>query len=148
VSRGSDRAGGAPSPRKERLAAKLRAMERHLGRVEAMLPEHRADLAPMTAACDAVTLHLWQAVQLAIDVAIGECAARGLGTPPDYASAFRLLGDVGTLPRDLAERLVRAVGFRNAVAHAYESLDLGQLWDAGSEGPRDLRAFMAAIAAG
>ncbi len=143
---GSNLPGGPGSPRRDRLAAKLRAMERHLVRVETMLPAARAELIPMTAACDAVTLHLWQAVQLAIDVAVGECAARGLGTPPDYASAFRLLRDVNVLPPELTERLVRAVGFRNVIAHAYESLDLGQLWDAGSEGPRDLRAFMHAIA--
>lgn len=59
MTQGSDRAGGTSPQRRERLAVKLRAMERHLARVEAMLPAERADLAPMTAASDAVTLHLW-----------------------------------------------------------------------------------------
>lgn len=127
---------------------KARAIERHLSRVEAMLPATREAFLPMTPESDAVTLHLWQAVQLAIDLAVAECAARNLGTPADYASAFRALRDAGVLDAPLAERLVRAVGFRNVVAHGYESLDLGLVWQAAREGPADLRSLLTALAAG
>ena len=41
---------------------------------------------------------------------------------------------------------MRAAGFRNAIAHAYENLDLGRVHEAASKGPDDLRAFLGAIA--
>ena len=122
--------------RAERLVDKLRAMR----------PARREDLQPMTDACDAIVLHLWQAVQLAIDLAVAECAARGLATPSTYAAAFRALGDAAVLDPALVDRLVRATGFRNAIAHAYEALDLRRVWDAATEGPADLRAFASALA--
>lgn len=133
--------------RAERLAAKLRAIDQHLARVDAMRQATRSDLAPMTDACDAVVLHLWHAVPLAIDVAVAECVARGLGSPADHGTAFRALSDAAVLEGPFTERLVRAVGFRNVVAHGDEGLDLDQVWLAACEGPDDLRAFAQAVLA-
>ena len=45
----------------------------------------------------------------------------------------------------LADRLARAAGFRNVVAHAYEKLDLERVYVAASTGPADLLAFVAAL---
>ncbi len=38
-----------------------------------------------------------------------------------------------------------AIGFRNIVAHAYETLDMMRVFRAAREGPQDLRAFLAAV---
>jgi len=45
----------------------------------------------------------------------------------------------------LARRLLRAAGFRNVVAHAYAALDMHRVFRAATEGPPDLRAFLAAL---
>jgi uncharacterized protein with HEPN domain len=37
---------------------------------------------------------------------------------------------------------VRAAGFRNVVAHAYETLDLARVHQAATKGPADLLAFV------
>lgn len=128
------------------LAEKFAALERHLSRVKAKLPSRADCLVPSTDVSDAVILHLWQAVQLTVDVALAAAVALKLGTPASYADAFRLLARAGYLERDLAERLARAAGFRNVVAHAYEGLDLTRVFTAASKGPGDLRAFFAAMA--
>lgn len=128
------------------LAEKIAAVERHLARVRDKLPEDPENLKPSTDATDAVVLHLWQAVQIAIDVALAACVRRNLGTPATYGEAFRRLADDGLLEQDLAQRLVRAAGFRNAIVHAYENLDLHRVHEAASKGPDDVRAFFAAIA--
>jgi hypothetical protein len=47
-----------------------------------------------------------------------------LGTPGSYADAFRRLQQVSMIDASLADRLVRAAGFRNCVAYAYETLDM------------------------
>jgi uncharacterized protein YutE (UPF0331/DUF86 family) len=127
------------------LAEKAGAVERHLGRIEERLPADPAALLPATDASDAVILHLWQAVQVAIDLAVSACLCFHLGTPASYADAFRRLARAGKLDAGLAERLAHAAGFRNVVAHAYEQLDMERVHRAASQGPADLRAFFAAL---
>jgi hypothetical protein len=58
------------------LAEKVAAVQRHLARVRERLPDDPVDLAPSTDASDAVILHLWQAVQIVIDLATSSPACR------------------------------------------------------------------------
>lgn len=131
---------------RELLAEKAAAIERHLDRVAQRLPADAADFQPSTDASDAVILHLWQAVQLAVDLALAACLQLKLGTPENYGNAFVRLADAGHLDESLAHRLVRAAGFRNQVAHAYEKLDMQRIYRAATDGPADLRALLAALA--
>lgn len=127
------------------LAERAAAVERHLARVATRLPAKPADLVAASDASDAVILHLWQAVQIVIDLGLSACLQFNLGTPESYGDAFRRLADASLLDRDLAERLTRAAGFRNLVAHAYEGLDMERVHRAAAEGPADLRAFLARL---
>lgn len=127
------------------LAERAMAVERHLKRVAERLPNSASDLQPATDASDAVVLHLWQATQIVIDLAVGACIALSLGTPGSYADAFRLLEKTGVIDAPLASRLVRAAGFRNIVAHAYETLDMKRVHAAARDGPADLIAFLAKL---
>lgn len=127
------------------LAERAMTMERHLTRVADRLPDLPADLKPSTDASDAVVLHLWQATQVAIDLGTAACLHFTLGTPSTYADAFRRLAGAGILDGHLAERLTRAAGFRNVVAHAYDHLDMARVFRAAKEGPADLRALLVAL---
>ncbi len=127
------------------LAEKSGAVERHLARVHDKLPRDPADLQPATDVSDAVILHLWQATQIVIDLALTACLRLDLGTPTGYADAFRRLAESGRLQPELARRLALAVGFRNVVAHTYEKLDMERVWRAAADGPADLRAFVATL---
>jgi uncharacterized protein YutE (UPF0331/DUF86 family) len=55
------------------------------------------------------------------------------------------LASAGVVDGGLADRLVRAAGFRNIVAHVYSRLDLGRVYRAAQDGPADLIAFLAAV---
>jgi uncharacterized protein YutE (UPF0331/DUF86 family) len=127
----------------EVLAERISAVERHLARVREKLPAEREALTAASDASDAVVLHLWQAVQIVIDLAVSLCVKSNLGAPASYGDAFDRLANAGQLRPDLAERLKKAAGFRNVVAHAYEALELGRVYDAATHGPADLRAFLA-----
>jgi uncharacterized protein YutE (UPF0331/DUF86 family) len=127
------------------LAERAATMERHLGRVADRLPPAAADLQPASDASDAVILHLWQATQVAIDLATAACVKFDLGAPGSYADAFSRLRDAEVIGADLALRLVKADGFRNLVAHAYDRLDMRRIHDAALRGPADLRALVAAL---
>lgn len=124
------------------LAERSMAVERHLRRVAEKLPPDAEGFAPATDASDAVILHLWQATQIVIDLAVAACTRLGLGTPGSYADAFQRLGNGGVISKELASRLSRAAGFRNVVAHAYEQLDMIRVHAAARSGPPDLRAFL------
>ena len=126
------------------LAERAATLERHLGRIATHLPARPEDLAAGDA-CDVVILHLWQAVQLAIDLALSACSDLRLGTPASYADAFVRLTSAGKLDAELAQRLARAAGLRNLMVHAYDSIDLARLHGAATNGPRDLRAFLAVL---
>jgi len=127
------------------LAERLAAVDRHLRRVAQMLPQRSEELLPLTDTSDAVVLHLWQAVQITIDLALSWCVRAGLGAPPTYGDAFRRLAAAGLLDKALAERLVRAVGLRNLVVHAYADLDQQRVHEAAPSGPPDLLSFAAAL---
>ena len=119
------------------------AVERRLRRVRDRLPEAPADLRPTSDTSDTVILHLSQATQVVIDVAMAACLVLKLGTPASYADTFRLLQKAELIPAELADRLVRAAGFRNVVVHAYDALDMARVHEAARTGPADLRAFLA-----
>jgi len=127
------------------LAERTMSVERHLRRVAERLPESAATMQPSTDASDAVILHLWQATQIVIDLAMTTCLSMKLGTPASYADAFRRLQQAGVIDAPLADRLVRAAGFRNIVAHAYDTLDMGRVHTAATQGPSDLLAFLALL---
>lgn len=130
---------------RELLAERTAVVGRHLDRVARHLPEDPAGLRPDAAATDTVILHLWQAVQVVIDLAVSTCVRLGVGSPPTYADAFRRLADAQVIPRDLADRLARAAGFRTLVVHAYGWLDLQRAHATAIAGPADLRAFLVAL---
>jgi uncharacterized protein YutE (UPF0331/DUF86 family) len=127
------------------LAERMMTVERHLARVADRLPASAAEMKPATDASDAVILHLWQATQIVIDLAMAACLTLRLGTPASYADAFRRLQTAGVIDTALADRLVRAAGFRNVVAHAYDTLDMARVHAAARTGPDDLRRFMARL---
>lgn len=129
----------------EVFAERVAAIERHLARVAAKLPGSASEFLPNSDASDAVILHLWQATQIVLDIALGVCGRFKLGTPRGYGDAFVRLQNAGVIEPALARRLVAAAGFRNVVAHAYESIDLARVHRAATEGPADLRAFLVAV---
>ena len=127
------------------LAEKAQVVQRHLARVADRLPQDPAEFRPASDASDAVVLHLWQATQIVIDLALAACIQRKLGTPSGYADAFRRLQTAGVIDAALGDRLVRAAGFRSVVAHAYETLDMTRVHRAATTGPADLLAFLASL---
>jgi len=130
---------------REVLAERTAAVERHLARVAARLPPDSSAFQPGTDASDAVLLHLWQATQTVIDLATSACLHFHLGAPASYADAFERLRGAGVIDTPLAARLTAAAGFRNIVAHAYDRLDMARVYRAASNGPADLRRFLAAL---
>ncbi|AKB41151.1 MULTISPECIES: type VII toxin-antitoxin system HepT family RNase toxin [Methanosarcina] len=73
----------------------------------------------------AVERNFQLAIESAIDIGEIIISEEGLERPVDYRSVFLVLGRNSILPRDFAERLAPAAGFRNVLVHMYEEVDLG-----------------------
>lgn len=58
------------------------------------------------------------ATQIVIDLAVSVAVDRDAGAPGSYAEAFVRLGSRGIITEALAQRLVRATGFRHVLVHA------------------------------
>jgi uncharacterized protein YutE (UPF0331/DUF86 family) len=84
------------------------------------------------------------AIEGCVDVAQHICASAGWGPPNDNGDAVRLLGEHGVLDRDLADRVRRAVGFRNVLVHDYVDAD-DRIVLARLDDPSDLHAFVTAV---
>jgi uncharacterized protein YutE (UPF0331/DUF86 family) len=73
---------------------------------------------------DSILLNLQRACEASIDLAMHVVRRRRLGVPQETRDAFRLLQESGVIPAELADRLMRMVGFRNVAIHDYRRLDL------------------------
>lgn len=65
------------------------------------------------------------AIEACLDVAQHICASEGWGPPSNNADALRVLGAHGVLAPDHADRMARAVGFRNVLVHEYVGVNDG-----------------------
>lgn len=126
---------------KDLVEAKLSELAHRIERVAAHRTESASALSTDEDALDLVSFNLLVAVQLCLDVASHIIADEGLPVAKTSAAVFRRLDEHRVIASDLAERLIRATGFRNVVAHAYGRLDPELAFRAATEGLDDLRAF-------
>lgn len=95
---------------------------------------------------DIVARNLSLAIQACIDIAFHLCAARGV-VPATSGEAFVHLARQGLIARGLAQRMQRAVGFRNVLVHEYTEVDWKIVMRVVGTGTRDLAAFGKAVVA-
>jgi uncharacterized protein YutE (UPF0331/DUF86 family) len=72
---------------------------------------------------DVVVLNLERAVQQAVDVATHVLAETAEPVPETMRDAFDSLRRIGVLTEPTADRMMKAVGFRNTAVHAYQRID-------------------------
>ena len=128
----------------EVLDARLRELSRRLRRVAAKKPASIKALADDEDAQDIVTRNLELAIQSCIDIAFHLCGTYGK-VPTTAADAFAELTKLGLIGRSLAQRLQRAVGFRNVLVHQYTEVDWKIVMRVIRTDTRDLAAFGKAI---
>jgi uncharacterized protein YutE (UPF0331/DUF86 family) len=126
------------------IDAKLRELSRRLRRVEAKQPASVKQLAADEDLQDILTRNLELAIQTCIDIAFHLCGARGV-VPTTAAEAFAQLAKLELIERSLAQRLQRAVGFRNVLAHEYVEVDWKIVMRVIRTDTRDLAAFGKAV---
>jgi uncharacterized protein YutE (UPF0331/DUF86 family) len=103
---------------------KAAIIERCIGRVREEYAGDERNLTGNITRQDSIILNLQRACKASIDLAMHMVRRRQLGVPQETRDAFRLLQESGLVSADLADRLMRMVGFRNVAIHDYRRLDL------------------------
>ena len=105
------------------VTAKLESLRRCVERVRTRTPVSVEELSMSYDAQDIICLNLERAVQACVDIAAHIVSDSECAVPDTMAGTFDALERQGIVSRELAERMRRAVGFRNISVHAYQTLD-------------------------
>ena len=105
------------------VTAKLESLRRCIERVRTRTPASVEELSTDHDAQDIICLNLERAVQACVDSAAHIVSDSECAVPDTMAGTFDTLEQQDIVSRELAERMRRAVGFRNISVHAYQTLD-------------------------
>jgi uncharacterized protein YutE (UPF0331/DUF86 family) len=123
------------------VAAKVSAIRDAVARVRHVLPREAGAFEADRTAREVVVLNLFVALQETVSLATHWLADAGLDVPGSYREIFLALAERGRIPRELAERLASAAGFRNLIAHQYGVLDPARVHAMASRELGDLLDF-------
>lgn len=128
-------------PESDLLDVKLESLSRCVDRIKSNTPETAEQLTEDYDAQDIVAVNLQRAIQICVDLGGHLLSTRGWAAPSSMAETFIILADHGVLDKDLAERLRRAVGFRNSSLREYEKIDWVRVHRIVTEILQDFRLF-------
>ncbi|MDI6765233.1 MAG: DUF86 domain-containing protein [Bacteroidota bacterium] len=94
---------------------------------------------------DIFTLNLQRAIQSTLDLASHIVASEGFGMPDSLKEDFIILEKANIISRELTNKMVKMVGFRNIAVHEYQELDVEMLKSILQYHITDLEEFYTAI---
>ncbi len=124
---------------------KLESLRRCISRVQDKTPESLDLLISDYDLQDVMVLNLERAIQSCVDIGLHLISDLDISPPDQMAQTFRRLSAVGLLEESLAERLAKAVGFRNTAVHAYQDLDWAIVYSIVTKNLDDFRDFASQI---
>ncbi|MDR0310909.1 MAG: DUF86 domain-containing protein [Acidobacteriota bacterium] len=127
------------------LLAKLESLRRCLARITEKKPASAAALKSDFDLQDIISVNLERAVQLCVDTGLHVLSRRDRPLPDSMAGTFRELNAIGVLDSRIADRLAKAVGFRNMAVHAYQEINWDIVFSIITERLDDFRDFAAQI---
>jgi uncharacterized protein YutE (UPF0331/DUF86 family) len=133
--------------KKDLVTAKLSELSGRIARVQSKCPSSASSLASDADALDIVSFNLMLAVQLCADIASHITADENWAPAKSLAEGFTRLSEHAVIRSATAEKLKRAVGLRNVVAHGYGRVDSAAVFVAATSGLSDLSDFAQDVAA-
>lgn len=130
---------------KDILLSKADRVYRHVRRVKEKRPSKLQEFLSSPDLQDIVLFNLHMAIQNCIDIASHVISDEGLGLPGSTNEMFYLLHENGYISREIAEKMLPLVGFRNLVVHEYVKLDLEEVYRICQEYIDDLLVFTWAL---
>lgn len=120
---------------------KLENLRRCLQRVQDKTPASADLLIENYDLQDIIVLNLERSVQLCVDIGLHIISDLEVPAPESMANTFEVLARTDCLDSAVAERMVKAVGFRNTAVHAYQEIDWQIVYRIITEHIDDFRDF-------
>jgi uncharacterized protein YutE (UPF0331/DUF86 family) len=130
---------------KNLILAKASAVRRHLKRVRDKSDIKPTEFLKDPDRQDIIIFNLQMAIQNCIDIAAHLISAEGMGMPAGASEMFLLLAEHGYLNQELAEKMIKTVGFRNLLVHEYSHVDLKRVFDIARQDILDLNDYLKSI---
>jgi uncharacterized protein YutE (UPF0331/DUF86 family) len=127
------------------MLAKAGSVKKHMGRAKEKCGEKLADFLNDTDRQDIVLFNLQMAIQNCVDMAAHIVSEEGFGVAGSVNEMFYMLEENGYLPAEITEKMVKAAGFRNLIAHEYGRLEMEQVFKTARNDIQDLGEFLVAV---
>jgi uncharacterized protein YutE (UPF0331/DUF86 family) len=124
---------------------KFESLRKCLLRVQSKVPATAEELDKDIDLQDIVSVNLERSVQLSVDIASQVLAHLESPVPDTLASSFDALANESVLSKELAERMRKAVGFRNIVVHEYNRVDWKIVHSLATKNIYDFKEFIKSI---
>jgi len=129
------------------LEKKIDSILRCLTRIEGRLPQSETDFFKDYDAQDVVVLNLTRAVQLSVDIATHILSTTNQAPPSTMAEAFLSLEHINIISPEIADKMKRAVGYRNVAVHCYDDINLSITYEIAQNNLGDFKQFIKQILA-
>lgn len=93
----------------------------------------------------ALERYLYLATQATIDLGEALIAFKDFRRPGTYTDVFYILDEEEFISKELSEKLINMSKFRNIIAHDYEKVDFGIVYDAFQNRLEDIEEFIKAV---
>ncbi|MCR5081752.1 MAG: DUF86 domain-containing protein [Treponema sp.] len=125
---------------KDLIRTKLEALTRCISRIKEKTPDSYDELKNNYDAQDIISVNIERAVQNCVDIAGHMCCDYN-ETPSSMGECFVILANHDILSVELAEKLSKAVGFRNIAVHQYQTINWKVVYSICTAGIKDLIDF-------
>lgn len=123
------------------ILQKIDSLGRCINRIEKKRPESLVQLEHDLDIQDILSINLERAVQQCVDIALCLLSDRAQPVPATMCDAFDELCQIGVIDTVVCTQMKKAVGFRNAVVHAYRKIDWNIVWDIVTNRLDDFKSF-------
>ena len=128
------------------IEAKLEFVRHCVERIAVKTPSSADQLARDPDLQDIIALNLQRAVQLCVDLAAHLIADTEARPPSTMSKNFEILKQLKIISPALAERMMKAVGFRNIAVHSYQEIDRSIVFQICRHHIGDFKQFAEAVA--
>lgn len=102
---------------------KLESLRRCVKRIQDKTPAKYEEFVDDYDLQDIITLNLERCIQQCVDIGLHIISDLEVPAPETMTGTFVALERAGCLNHEIAERMTKAVGFRNTAVHAYQQID-------------------------
>ena len=108
---------------KDIIKSKMESLIRCINRIKDKKPESVEILKKDLDIQDIISINIERAVQLCVDIGSHVLADYSIPTPKTMSNVFIVLAQNKIIDDNLANKLAKAVGFRNIAVHSYQTIN-------------------------